>query len=83
MDYKISFINFLKKNNIYEKFRFNFERENHMLLARNGMSFKKFLLEKKPNLYIYDAFTWSETVEGHDYWQRYSNKWAQYVSLKY
>ena len=65
------FIEFLERNDAWEKFEKNF-----IIQERDVKDYKKDAKIYK-NFHISGAFTWSETDEGHDYWKKLNNKWMQ------
>lgn len=68
------FIDFLKENNCYIKFKDNFFRENP-----EG-DFADFIHRSVYNIFII-AFCWSETPEGREYWRNLNYKWNDFVSI--
>ena len=72
------FIKFLKDNNIYEQFMFNFnKREEH---RNNAIPKNQFFSKTKRKQYINYAFTWSHTKEGWTYWNKFHEKWTNYIT---
>lgn len=71
------FIEFLERNDAWEKFERNF--------IIQGRDVKEYKRDSKTNrnFHISGAFTWSETAEGHDYWRELNSKWIEEnISLK-
>ena len=67
------FIDFLKENNCYAKFKDNFYRENP------EKDFAEFMCSNIYNILII-AFSWSETPEGREYWRNMNYKWVDFLS---
>ena len=71
------FIEFLERNNAWEKFEKNFRAQK-----RNVDSYKKGCKIWK-NFYLAGAFNWADTPEGYKYWQKLKNEWTkENLSLK-
>ena len=73
------FIHFLKDNNAYEEFIYNFN-------SKNGISYRSHFNFSQPTKYfpcslrkdfIYNAFAWIDTTQGFDYWCRLSYNWER------
>ena len=62
------FEKFLKKNDALYKY-FNASYEPLSYINMHG-----------PSGYIYNAFVWSETVEGSIFWDRLNRKWKKKLS---
>lgn len=78
------FIRFLKENNIYAPYRKNFGLEYTKMWNKDG--YKRIIEENldyysvtHPRLYIDNAFTWSRTIEKHDFWMIFSHKWKKLI----
>lgn len=80
-----NFRKFLIENEIYEKYIYNCEnfyidiesRFPQIFIARENVEkdFMKNFSSIEPDGYIYWAFTWSNTVEGHSFWFNIDQKW--------
>lgn len=65
------FIEFLERNNAWEKFEANFHKQ-----GRNVKEYKKDC--KTFNSYhVAGAFIWRRTPEGYNYWQGLQDKWRE------
>ena len=73
---KQQFIQFLKQNNIYEKYVFNF---NHKRTIK--INFIKFLNNVEPFNLIYNAFPWHRTEEGISTWNKLSKQWIEKLQI--
>lgn len=65
------FIEFLERNNAWEKFERNFIKQ-----GKDVRSYKRDCKIYKL-IHISGAFTWTETPEGHDYWEKLHVKWRR------
>lgn len=65
------FIEFLEKNKAWEKFERNFNRQK-----KDVDTYKKDCKEWK-NYHLVGAFTWLDTPEGQDYWQKLHVQWMK------
>ena len=73
---KQQFIHFLKENNIYEQYMYNFNKREE---SRNKAFPKNQYFSKvRRGQYINYAFTWSKTIEGWSYWHKFHEKWINY-----
>ena len=71
---KQEFIRFLKDNNAYEQYMFNFKNRNIPKI-----SFIKFINNIHKIDYIYQAFPWHKTKGGIQKWSELSKKWINQV----
>ena len=82
----ILFLRFLKENNAYEQFLYNFEkikskawreywRKNPSIVS--NYSVFSFLNEKEIEDWIMDAFPWASTKEGSNFWRDLHKKWVR------
>ena len=63
------FVAFLEENNIKELYK--------KALIENGViNYLHFLEDSKPRNFICGAFSWSNTPEGHKFWQDVDLKWV-------
>lgn len=74
------FIKFLKDNDAYEQYVFNFNKREKF---RNKACPKnQFFSKTEDKAYILCAFTWSRTIEGWSYWNKFHEKWNNYTTAK-
>ena len=72
---KQQFIHFLKENNAYEKYVYNFNNREE---KRNKVCPKsQFFSRTKPVYYVNKAFTWCNTKEGNPFWFNLSVEWKR------
>ena len=74
---KQQFIHFLKQNNIYEQYMYNFKNKNTI-----EINFIKFINNTEEIDYIYQAFPWYKTIGGIQKWSELSKKWVNEVYWK-
>ena len=81
------FIAFLKKNDAYTKYLHNVEKDMDVHFKETKEQVKDFLLRKwlreeaeysVPN-FLAGAFVWSNTAEGHNYWQTLDKRWRKEI----
>lgn len=80
---KQQFIHFLKQNNIYEQFMFNFNNRKKLSTNKfyqDNITFKHFIQHINIQDYIVLAFAWNNTKEGRDFWSETSIKWYRTIS---
>lgn len=78
----IEFVHFLKKNSAYQKYLINVQ-QLHALIYRAQYGKKVNAVEYILDSLIYengeflisDAFKWSNTLEGHTFWEDIHTKW--------
>lgn len=78
---KTTFIQFLKKNNAWEKYIHNLRcsyRENYSAQTLFSLIciYPKL---KRPGLFIMSDFQWSASLEGYDYWDSLYTKWRAQI----
>ena len=86
--YKV-FIRFLKEEGVYSQFKRNFkEQTSTRIVWANGskpnfvscdkvMSMKDFTFNIKNKADILNwAFSWADTIQGHNFWEILSSKWS-------
>lgn len=66
------FFNWLKKQGIYEQYKYN----RHETNSTHGSYY--FRNPLYPSSYIIDAFSWELTPQGYDFWQAINVKWGRY-----
>lgn len=72
------FIQFLKDNDAYEEYVYNFNKREKF---RNKACPKnQFFSKKEPKEYILFAFTWDSTSEGLRFWNEIDIKWMDYLA---
>jgi hypothetical protein len=71
-----AFIKFLKLNNYYEQYIFNFnvQKDWHRCESLDEFLNKHFYYNYA---YVY-VFDWDKTKEGHKYWKNVDIKWTHY-----
>lgn len=74
---KKEFIYFLKRNSVYEKYTYNFERRQELLHFYAKKSFVKYFRETPHVKLISSAFAWAFTKEQYNFWQRLHGKWKK------
>ena len=72
---KRKFIRFLKQNNAYEQFMFNFRKQNP--LCNNKELYFKSYSNADTLKYVDYAFVWDNTKEGWEYWANLDKKWKK------
>ena len=73
------FFNWLKKKDLYTKYKYYRHVANN---DPNAGYHRSYLCE--PERYVVDAFTWSDTMQGRAFWERLHNEWVSYLrTLKY
>ena len=80
MTWKQHFIKFLKENNAYEKFIFNFNsREGKIFRAAKQLpcSSESYFYSCYMKRYILNAFLWGVTSQNYGYWESLNNKWTE------
>ena len=70
------FLRFLKDNNIYYDFLYNFNEQNPPLI------WYEFLHKTHVRDYIIRAFCWEDTLEGYYFWNSYYTKWLKLLMKK-
>lgn len=73
---KQQFIHFLKQNNAYEQYMFNF---NHK--RRLKINFIQYINNTEPFYLIYNAFNWDRTEEGISTWNKLSKQWVYLLNV--
>lgn len=66
----LNFLYFLLKNNLYEKFISNLNKE------KNIKHIYIWCKHTKNTYYISEAFNWNETNEGYDFWYKNNLLWV-------
>lgn len=66
-------IRFLKQNNAYEAYMFNFEAQ------KGDLSFKRYIERVTLSSFINGAFDWQYTSEGRGYWYDLHKKWHEEI----
>lgn len=78
-DFSVKFIRFLKKNDALENFiqafntsdAFNFRLRNEYVVLPSNTLYVS---------YIENAFSWSRSEQGHEYWEKLNSQWHDSVS---
>lgn len=78
----IKFIHFLKKNGVYQKYVINAQQLNGLTYRRRvgkKVNVVEYILDsliyENGEFLILDAFNWSDTIEGHTFWEKINTKW--------
>ena len=72
------FIKFLKDNNAYEQFMFNFKKdEEYRMYHLIKFSSNEFFKNEPIQNYILHAFEWKNTSEGETFWGTMYHKWKK------
>lgn len=81
MNYVRLFLEFLAENRCMNRYFNNFENENKSVYGSNYSWRIYFLLSRNPKYYLVDAFLFSKTIEGEDYWVKLSSNWCEYLKI--
>ena len=76
---KQHFIHFLKDNNVYEQFMFDFNNRNKISKYYPKKLFIHFFKTTDETLLIYDAFNWLASPENYRFWSNINKKWDSYI----
>lgn len=68
------FMFFLKENNIYSSYVYNMEKFKNILDPK--LCCHHYICHG--NTLLTEAFVWSKTIEGYDFWYDLNNKWYRY-----
>lgn len=87
MDYmnnKKIFISFLKENNCFSLFIYNFYKGKDFR-EKFGYPIKieKYFREIDPYSYVEDSFLWTDTPQGRSFWAKVSHKWISVFNEKW
>lgn len=78
-EFYIFFLRFLKENKVFYSYQ-------KSLLKRHDMSYLKDLCNRNDLSIIDFSFTWSLTIEGHEFWSnlnsKFMNEWLSYKKKK-
>ena len=74
------FIDFLKENNLYLKYKINFNKSKRRTLCRED-TFESLINEEYEEAINY-AFTWAKTPQGHRFWSDLNQQWKNYIREK-
>ena len=77
---KRKFIHFLKENNVYEKFMYNFEHRKEIHRWYPKISAKKYFDVTYEKHLLFCAFSWRYTNEKLYFWDELNQKWIKYIS---
>lgn len=78
MTYTQLFIRFLKHHNIYHLFIYNIKNRGNIGWCYDIKSISIY----KPYYFVDDAFKWSDTKEGFDFWSDINIKWRDILINK-
>ena len=70
------FVRFLKERNAYDKYR-------HNLFLNKGCNYKTFLKMFMNGGLISNAFSWRDTKEGFDYWEKLYDEFVEKYCEKF
>ena len=73
------FIQFLKQNNAYEEFMYNFEMHR---VNPNECTTKEFFINTFYRDFLAHAFNWKDTIQGYNYWGVLDYKWYHCIMMK-
>ena len=76
---KQQFIRFLKDNNAYEQYMFNFKIHR---LNPYKFTTKEFFINTFYGDFLTHAFNWKDTIEGYNYWGVLDYKWWHVIMMK-
>ena len=79
---KKEFIYFLKRNSVYEKYTYNFERRQELLHFYAKKSFVKYFRETPHVKLISSAFAWAFTKEQYNF-LKWVTKYRNWENLDY
>ena len=80
---KQQFVKFLKDNNVYEQYMFNFKEhriKRKQDVPRVYYAEKVFFLNCNCEYFIRNAFPWKCTPQGGYYWANIDTKWIDYLN---
>lgn len=83
------FINFLKKNNVYDKYTYNFNKHDVndfmidicYLRGIYKITSISCLFEYTVVDMILEAFKWNQTTEGECFWLKIHKKWLDFIDM--
>lgn len=76
---KKKFIKFLKENNVYERFMYNFEHREERFYKYQKINFKTYFNGTHERCLLFSAFDWDSTSEGLRFWDEIDTKWVVYI----
>lgn len=79
MNYVRLFLEFLAKNRCLSRYFYNYEKQAKSVYGSDYVWSIYFLLSGNPKYYIVDAFFFSATKEGEDYWAELNSNWCAYL----
>lgn len=79
IDYVIepAFITALQTAGLYTQFMRNLAYGNLAICPAPARCWTKFKTEIYPENYVWDAFDWESTPEGHDAWKCFTDYWEE------
>jgi len=78
----IDFLRFLKDNGVYEKY-FNAFFKSHHIRFHNWVNWAMYVIVHLDRIdLIENAFFFSCTEEGYEFWSKISNKYSEYAKNK-
>ena len=75
LNIKQFFIQFLKQNNVYEKYMLNFNNRNKMSKYYRETPFMKYFMITHDKYLIANAFPWTVSPEKFGFWEDTDDKW--------
>lgn len=81
MNYVKLFLEFLEKNRCLGRYFYNFEKQAKSVYGPAYAGKLNSLLSDIPKNYILDAFLFSKTKEGEDYWLELNFDWYEYLKI--
>ena len=71
------FIDFLKEKHAYDEYVTSLSKNDRMSDFFYHKTFESLTKEKIEDDYIEDAFLWSSSVSGHEYWSNINYRWKE------
>ena len=82
---KAEFFEFLRENDCASKFCVNFYnkkgRDYRYMRENPSDPLAEYINEEPSKNWVLNAFGWSETIQGHDYWSEMHYKWIKSINL--
>ena len=81
MNYVRLLLEFLAKNRCLGRYFYNLEKQAKRLYGPDYSGKIDSLFSVNPKNYILEAFLFSKTIEGEDYWLELNHKWCEYLKI--
>lgn len=81
MNYVRLFLEFLAKYRCLSRYFYNLENHTKSVYGPDSPWRLYFLLSGDPKCYIVDAFLFSKTKEGENYWVELNSIWCEYLKI--